>query len=147
MRPIKNGMKKFTSKTQKIGEIGEKLACKKLLNLGFKILEKNYTKQGGEIDIIVQKDNKLHFIEVKSVSCEINREENDGNVTHVTNNLYRPEENLSFNKFLKIAKTIDIYLSEKHVSPETSWRIDLACVYIDLNKKQGRVEILENIII
>ncbi|MDQ5901458.1 MAG: putative endonuclease [Patescibacteria group bacterium] len=140
-------MKKFTSKTQRVGEIGEKLARKKLLGLGFKIIESNYTKQGGEIDIIAQKGNNLHFIEVKSVSCEINRVENDGNVTHVTNNLYRPEENLSFNKFLKIAKTIDIYLSEKHVSPETSWQIDLACVYIDLKTKQGKVEILENIIV
>jgi len=140
-------MKVFTSKTQRLGEIGERLACKKLAKIGFKILERNYTKQGGEIDIVAQKANKIHFIEVKSVSCEISTQNIDGNVTHVTNNLYRPEENLSFHKFLKIARTVDIYLIENNVSPETPWQIDLACVYVDLNKKQGRVEILDNIII
>lgn len=140
-------MKVFTSKTQRLGEIGEVLACKKLVKLGFKILERNYTKQGGEIDIVAQKGEKIHFIEVKSVSCEISKQNTDGNVTHVTNNRYRPEENLSFYKFLKIARTVDIYLLENNVSGETHWQIDLACVYVDLNKKQGRVEILDNIII
>jgi Holliday junction resolvase-like predicted endonuclease len=140
-------MKKFTSKSQVIGEIGENLACKKLIGLGFKILERNYTQKSGEIDIVAQKEKKLHFIEVKSVSCEIKTSVINGSVTHVTNTGYRPEENLNFHKFFKIARTIDLYLSEKNVSPETNWQIDLACVYIDLEKKKGRVEILENIVI
>lgn len=135
-------VKTFTSKTQKIGEIGENLACKKLEKLGYNILERNYTKQGGEIDIVAKKAKKLYFIEVKAVSCE-----NLENITRGTYSGYRPEENLSFKKFLKIARTIDLYLIEKKVSPETLWQIDLACVYIDLAKKQGRVEILENIIV
>lgn len=140
-------VKTFTSKTQRIGEIGENLACKKLKLLGYTILERNYTKQGGEIDIVAKKSKKLYFIEVKSVSCEISTQKSNGEVTHVTKSGYRPEENLSFHKFLKIARTIDLYLMENSVSPETPWQIDLACVYIDLDKKQGRVEILENIII
>jgi Holliday junction resolvase-like predicted endonuclease len=140
-------MKVFTSKTQQTGQIGEKLAEKKLLKLGFKILERNYTKQGGEIDIVAKKGKKMHFVEVKSVSCEISSQNNNGNVTCVTKSGYRPEENLSFHKFIKIARTVDIYLLENNVSGETPWQIDLACVYIDLAKKQGRVEILENIII
>ncbi len=140
-------MKTFTSKTQKIGEIGENLACKKLKLLGYTILERNYTKQGGEIDIVAKKAKKLYFIEVKAVSCEISTQKSSGEVTHETKSGYRPEENLSFHKFLKITKTIDLYMIEKNVSPETPWQIDLACVYIDLDKKRGRVEILENIII
>lgn len=140
-------MKKFTSKTQQIGEIGENLACKKLIGLGFIILERNYTKQGGEIDIVAKKDKNLHFVEVKSVSCEIFVRNNKGNVTYETSNIYRPEENLNIHKFSKIARTIEIYLLEKNVSGETPWQIDLACVYIYLHKKAGRVEILENIII
>ncbi len=135
-------VKTFTSKTQKVGEIGENLACKKFKKLGYTIIERNYTKQGGEIDIVAKKANKLYFVEVKAVSCE-----NLENITRGTYSGYKPEENLSFHKFLKIARTIDLYLIEKNVSPETPWQIDLACVYVDLNKKQGRVEILENIIV
>ncbi len=140
-------MKKFTSKTQQTGEIGEDLACKKLTKLGFKVLERNYTKQGGEIDIVAKKDKNLHFIEVKSVSCEISVKKTGENVTYETNSTYRPEENLNIHKFSKIARTIEIYLLENNVSGETPWQIDLACVYIDLHKKVGKVEILENIII
>ena len=140
-------MKVFTSKTQQTGQIGEKLAEKKLLKLGFKILERNYTKQGGEIDIVAKKGKKMHFVEVKSVSCEISSQNNNGNVTHVTKSGYRPEENLSFHKFLKIARTVDIYLLENNVSGETPWQIDLATVYINLDKKQGIVKLIENIII
>ncbi|MEZ4210772.1 MAG: YraN family protein [Candidatus Paceibacterota bacterium] len=140
-------MKKFTSKTQKIGEIGENLACKKLLSLGFKILERNYTRKGGEIDIIAKKGNKLYFIEVKSVSREIHKDaQKNTDVPHETRKYYRPEENMTFSKFKKMSRTIELYLLEKHVSHETPWQMDLACAYIDLNKKVGRVEILENII-
>ena len=63
-------MKTFTSKTQKIGEIGEKLACMFLMKHGFKVLDRNYRKKWGEIDIIAQKDDILRFIEVKTVSRE-----------------------------------------------------------------------------
>lgn len=140
-------MKKFTSKTQKIGEIGEKLAIKKLLGLDFDIIDQNYTITHGEIDIVAKKGKVLHFVEVKSVSCEISIIKEGGKVTHVTNTGYRPEENLNIHKFRKIAKAIEIYMSDKKISHETPWQIDLACVYIDLNKKQGKVEILENIIV
>jgi len=60
--------KVFTSKTQKIGELGEKIAEKFLKNKGFKIVDRNYTRKWGEIDIITKKGTKLHFIEVKTVS-------------------------------------------------------------------------------
>ena len=38
--------KVFTSETQKIGEIGEKIAEKFLMKHGFSILDRNYTKNG-----------------------------------------------------------------------------------------------------
>lgn len=75
--------KKFSkepTEKQKIGQIGEDCACKYLEKCGFKILERNYLKKWGEIDIVAKKGNKLHFVEVKSVSREIV----EGNVTHVT---------------------------------------------------------------
>ncbi|HNZ82121.1 MAG TPA: YraN family protein [Sedimentibacter sp.] len=43
----------------------EKIAEKYLLDKGFTILETNFTSKFGEIDIIAQKENRLHFIEVK----------------------------------------------------------------------------------
>lgn len=51
---------------QKIGEKGEKIALQYLLNLGYKILEKNYRALPlGEIDIIAIKGEIINIIEVK----------------------------------------------------------------------------------
>lgn len=55
---------------QKIGQIGENIATKHLKKLGFKILDRNYRKKCGEIDIVAKKGDILHFVEVKSVSRE-----------------------------------------------------------------------------
>ena len=59
-------MKKFTSDSQKIGQLGEDVACKFLMKHNFLVLERNYTKKWGEIDIIAKKNSKIHFIEVKT---------------------------------------------------------------------------------
>lgn len=45
-------MKKFTSSTQKTGRLGEDIACKYLFSKGFQIVECNYTKKWGGIDIV-----------------------------------------------------------------------------------------------
>ena len=62
--------KVFTSVSQKTGEMGENIAVRFLMKQGYSILGRNYTKKWGEIDIIAEKERKLHFVEVKSVSRE-----------------------------------------------------------------------------
>lgn len=61
-------MKQFTSPHQKIGLYGEKEAEMFLVKHGFIIVERNFSSKSGEIDLICRKNNKLHFIEVKSVT-------------------------------------------------------------------------------
>ena len=51
-----------------LGKEGEKLAAAFLENNGYEILEKNWTFQKAEIDIIAQKDNTLAVVEVKTRS-------------------------------------------------------------------------------
>jgi len=56
------------------GTLGEKLAAKYLRDNGFEILVQNYSPkanfQGGEIDIIARKGDRIHFVEVKSRSTD-----------------------------------------------------------------------------
>ena len=59
-------MKQFTSKTQKIGEIGEEKACDFLMKQGFSVLERNVANKFGEIDIVAKKAGKYYFFEVKA---------------------------------------------------------------------------------
>ena len=56
----------MTSGNLTTGKIGESLATRYLQNKGFKILHKNYRHGKTEIDIIAEKQKKIHFIEVKT---------------------------------------------------------------------------------
>ncbi len=47
------------------GKIGEDLAVLYLEQKGYRIVERNATFRGGEIDIIAQYDNYWSFVEVK----------------------------------------------------------------------------------
>ncbi|TAK57355.1 hypothetical protein EPO17_02185 [Patescibacteria group bacterium] len=139
-------MKLFTSKTQKLGELGEDIACKFLKKQGFSIIERNYTKKWGEVDIIAKREGKLHFIEVKSVSCE----KGWVSVIHKTSGMgdsYRPEDNMHDLKAKRLAKTIETYLLEKNLPEDISWQFDLATVYIEEETKKGKVEMLEDVIL
>ncbi|MCD5389968.1 MAG: YraN family protein [Candidatus Pacebacteria bacterium] len=129
-------MKQFTSKTQRVGEFGEKICAIYLRKTGFKIIETNYTKTFGEIDIIATKDNILHFIEVKSIRTKTDSRET-----------YNPAENLTKKKYLKIYKTIVAYLEDFDVSHETNWQIDLYSIFIDEIDKKHRVSKIENVVI
>lgn len=59
-------MKQFTSKTQKIGEIGEENACLFLTKNGFTLLERNVSNKFGEIDIVAKSHGMHYFFEVKT---------------------------------------------------------------------------------
>ena len=54
-----------------LGLFGEKQAEKFLKKLGYKIIENNSYSRFGEIDIIAQQGNTLHFIEVKNRSRDL----------------------------------------------------------------------------
>ncbi len=134
-------MQKYTEK-QKIGKIGEDIAVKYLKNKGFDVLDRNYLKKYGEIDIVATKRKIIHFIEVKSVS----RETHVDNVSCVTDN-YRPEDNIHLQKLKRLARTIQAYLLEKYPKGEPKWLFDVITVSLDIENKKARVKFLEDIIL
>ena len=134
--------KVFTSETQKIGEIGENIAVKFLVKHSFSILDRNYTKKWGELDIVAEKKNKIYFIEVKSVAREtlenVNREMSDQ---------YRPEDNMHPWKMKRMSRTIQTYLLAKKIPDNTEWQVDLLVVYLDLKDKKAKVKVVEDIVL
>ena len=126
--------KVFTSEKQKIGEIGENVAEKFLMKHGFSILERNYTKKWGEIDIVAEKKNKIHFIEVKSVTYETNMD-------HL-----RPEENMHPWKLQRLARAIQTYILSRKLD-EREWQIDLLVAFLNLKDRTAKVKVLKNIIL
>ena len=142
----------FTSKTQKTGEIGENIAVKFLMKHNFLILDRNYTKKWGEIDIIAEKSNKLYFIEVKSVAREtlssVNRDLPALSNREQTGTLdeYKPEDNMHPWKLKRMARTIQTYLLSKNLD-EKEWQVDLLVVFLNLKDKNARVKVVSDIIL
>jgi putative endonuclease len=140
--------KVFTSETQKIGEIGENVAAKFLMKHNFTILERNYTKKWGEIDIIAEKNKKLYFIEVKSVSREtldvfVPKSYNDSDERYQ----HRPEDNMHPWKLKRLSRTIQTYILSKKVPDDQEWQVDLLVVYLDINNKKAKVKVVSDIIL
>ena len=131
-------MKNFTSNSQKIGELGEGVACEFLEKHGYSILERNYTKKWGEIDIIAQKGEKRYFVEVKSKSVE--------NLDFISDNFNRPEDNMHPMKMRRLRRVVETYLISKRLG-YIDWQFDLLVVYLDLDNRKARVKVIENIIL
>ena len=122
----------FTSEKQKIGEIGENIAVKHLVKQGYNILDRNFRKPWGEIDIVAKKNNILYFVEVKSVSYE-------------TNNDYDPENNVDDWKIKRLNRAIQSYLGYIRTPDEQEWQINIMAIFIDLENKKAKIRITEDI--
>lgn len=122
---------------QKVGKIGEDLAVKHLVKLGYTILGRNYWKPWGEIDVIAEKEGVLHFVEVKSVSTSFG-----GSVA--AKDCYTPEDNVHEWKMKRLERVIQTYLDEKRVSDEAPWQLDVMAVFIDFQAKRARIRITED---
>lgn len=97
-----------------VGAMNEELAAMYLAKQGIKVIERNYRKKSGEIDIIAKDGDYLVFCEVKY------RNDNDSEMA-----LY----SISAEKQKQIARIARAYMAEKHIHPESLCRFD--CVLID----------------
>lgn len=127
-------MKSMPSPKRKLGDVGEGIACKYLERKGYRVIERNYWKPWGEIDIVAEKGSYLCFVEVKSIS-------------RGTLGAVRPEENMHPGKVKRLYRAIQTYLLDRKVSEDRAWQIDLACVTIDQEARVGQVEYFENVVL
>ena len=114
-----------------------------LMKQGFTILSRNYRKKCGEIDVIAKKGKKIHFVEVKTVSCEISVIEGKSRVNK--GGFFRAEENIHSKKLKSLYRTIEVYLSEMHVSENGEWQLDAHVVYLDVRNRRAKVDVIANI--
>ena len=125
------------SELRKIGDVGEEIASKFLMKHGFTILERNYLKPWGEIDLVCQKEKTLHFVEVNAalVDSIVNRE---------TQHDYNPLENVHKYKIERLHKAIFSYLEESNRRED--WQLDVISVLITRDFKRTKITLLQDII-
>ncbi len=115
------------SKNQQIAKAGESLATQFLRSKNYKILKNNYRIPGGEIDIIAQSKDTIHFIEVK------NRHQN----------FYgQPEESLFKRQTHKILRSALTYLHKFHQGRYQNLQFDL----IAINSQTRQIKYFQNIL-
>lgn len=122
------------SKRKLVGRIGEEVACTFLEGKGFTVIEKNYRKPWGEIDIIAEKDGQVRFVEVKAVSREI--------LPDVSREMdYRPEEMVDSRKLRKLARTAALYMEVHKDTRE--FQIDVVGVILATTTRTARCRLFE----
>jgi putative endonuclease len=121
------------------GEMGEALAVRFLEERGYEIVEQNYRKKWGEIDIVATKDYVLCFVEVKASIWKPQ--------FHDTGTGYRPEENIRQWKKLRMGRAVRTYFIDRRISDDTDFQIDVISLLLDFDRKKARIRVIENVIL
>ena len=103
---------------RKIGDKGEEIISNFLIKKDYKILDRNYRKTYGEIDIIALKDNIVCFVEVKARKSV---------------KYGYPREAVNFYKQQRIIKASQSYLMENKLNNYII-RFDVAEVFTESRK-------------
>lgn len=125
----------------KTGAYGEEIAAKYLTRNGYQIIERNYLKKWGEIDIVARGTKEIRFIEVKTVSYETK----DDLKRAISRGTWRPEENVYRVKLQRLHKAIESWIIEHNYEGE--WEIDVVAVRIVLRERYATVKYINNVII
>jgi len=130
----------------KIGAYGEQIAASYLQKkLSFTLLDKNYLKPWGEIDIVARETGEkgvvIHFVEVKTVSYGTK----DALNRAVSYGTWRPEEQVTAYKLRKLNRVIDTWLTE--YQHNGTWQIDVLAVRVVLAERYAEVRWIPNVIL
>lgn len=116
-------MKAFNRKT---GRFAEALAARALTNLGYSIIQQNFSSRYGEIDIIAKDKDILVFVEVKAKTGLL---------------LGIPEEMVSRGKLQKVRNMATLYMNGKTLP----CRIDVVAIVFGEDNEVLRLTHYKNV--
>ena len=120
----------MTRQRQRLGSWGERIARKYLEERGYRILETNYRRPEGEIDIVTQQGETPVFVEVRTRRGDV---------------MGLPEESVTRSKQNKLREVAQSYLQWTG-QESASWRIDFVAVELTPAGRLKRVELIQNAI-
>ncbi|HPW34139.1 MAG TPA: YraN family protein [Candidatus Paceibacterota bacterium] len=125
-----------------VGKLGEELACGYLVNKGYRIIDRNFRKGFGEIDVITKRqDGVLVFIEVKTMTKHNDPvEKSPASYPHLAgyeSNLERiiPEDQMTLSKINKFKKICQWYANNNpKLVLENGYQLDVLSIIIQNNR-------------
>lgn len=127
-----------------IGAYGEQITVNYLQKLGYVVLETNYLKKWGEIDVVARETQRnreiIHFVEVKTVSYETKA----ALELAVSRGTWRQEELVTPKKLQKLHRTIETWLLEHDYQGDI--QVDVAAVRVVPAAKYATITLIPNII-
>lgn len=114
------------------GKTGENLALKYLLSKGYRLIEANWRHRWGEIDLIVSKNDRLVFVEVK-----LKKSDRFGS----------PEEMIDRRKIYQITQAALVFLQHNPQYQQLfpHYQIDAVCLVVDQDFNITRLNHWENV--
>ena len=116
---------------QNWGKFGEDMAAKFLERQGFQIVERNFRTRWGEIDLIVQKGEHLHFVEVK---------------TRLIPDYGRPEEAVHRFKKQRLLATAKMYVAWR-APTQPYYQIDIVSILLNMTTRRAKIKYFENVVL
>ncbi len=110
------------------GRLGEAFAVEYLVGQGYEILQNNYRKQFGEVDIIARDQGTLVFIEVKTRHSKV---------------FGSPSEAVTARKQRQLSKIAQDYLLT-HQLNDTAARFDVIGITLDQHSRPATIELIRN---
>jgi putative endonuclease len=113
---------------QDLGHRGESLAAKFLENKGYTVKKRNYRTPYGEIDLVVQREDVVVFVEVKARASQ---------------SLGPPEISITPRKAEHMHSAAAYYI-QQHPELNNDWRIDVIAIQIRPDDPAPLIDHFEN---
>jgi len=98
-----------------LGARGEDLAVRYLKKKGYKVIERNYRCQWGEIDLVAREGDTLVFVEIKSRS---------------SSGFGLPQDAVNRFKQNKLIEVARAYVAERRLTEDITMRFDVVAVQL-----------------
>ncbi|MBC7259558.1 MAG: YraN family protein [Chloroflexi bacterium] len=112
---------------QRLGAFGEEVATRRLRELGYRVVERNYRCAAGEIDVVAMDGEVMAFVEVR---------------TRRGDRMGTPEESVGPRKQRKMIEVAQTYVAERGYTG--AWRLDVVAVALDERGRVVRCEVIPN---
>ena len=122
-----------------VGKLGEAIAERYFQEAGHKVLDRNYRRPWGEIDLITVQGGRVFFLEVKTVahgsSMELERYRKDAS--------YSPEQHVDKKKKIKLSRVIESWRAAYKI--DVPMQVDVIAVHLVQSEKIAVVCTFPNI--